>query len=88
MSLKGLKKEEREQPKKSVNEFVYGATNKMADHTLSVKDAKRDQGILLKLNHYEIDLINKVFESSKCRSKQELIRGLLLPELERISDIK
>ncbi len=47
------------------------------------KHAKRDQSFLLKLNHYEVDLINQVFDKSNYRSKLELARSILIPALEK-----
>jgi hypothetical protein len=87
MTLSGLKKEDVKKAPKSVEDFVYSATSKTVNRDQAEKIEKRDQSFLLKLNHYEIALINRVFENSKFRSKQELIRNLLLPELEKLNTI-
>ncbi len=76
-----------ENTEKDIDVFISQASTKTGAFQSEIelyKNAKRDQNILLRLNHYEMDLINRTFEKSMYRSKLELVRALLIPALEAL----
>ena len=48
------------------------------------KEAKRNEQEILLLNPYEKDLIRRCFEASDYRSKQSMLRGILIEQLEAL----
>ncbi|MGI0120320.1 hypothetical protein [Zooshikella sp. RANM57] len=49
-------------------------------------DEKPTEQFLLRLNKYQLQLLEDAFDNSKHRSKQKLIQSILLPELHKLAD--
>ncbi|MBU2708790.1 hypothetical protein KCM76_22545 [Zooshikella marina] len=82
--ISGKKPKSNPEPIKKVEPVVEPAKPKN-EHD---PDEKPTEQFLLRLNKYQLQLLEDAFDNSKHRSKQKLIQSILLPELHKLADYK